>query len=78
MSSWRRIPRPGPIPPINEQIAIDRHIQTQSTKIDNAITLKQQQIEKLKEYKSTHINSAVTGKFKVPMPENLDKKIAHA
>ncbi|MFW6374548.1 MAG: restriction endonuclease subunit S, partial [Thermodesulfobacteriota bacterium] len=55
-------------PPIDEQTAIVAHIQTQSTKIDNAITLQQQQIEKLKEYKATLINSAVTGKFKVPMP----------
>jgi type I restriction enzyme, S subunit len=55
------------LPPEEEQTAIVAHIQTQSTKIDNAITLQQQQIEKLKEYKATLINSAVTGKFKVPM-----------
>lgn len=55
-------------PDREEQDRIVAHIQTQSTKIDKAITLQQQQIEKLKEYKATLINSAVTGKFKVPMP----------
>jgi len=52
-------------PPIGEQKAIVAHIATQSTKIDKAIALQQQQIEKLKEYKATLINSAVTGKIKV-------------
>ena len=36
-----------------------------NSKIKSAITLKEQEIEKLKEYKSTLINSAVTGKIKV-------------
>jgi len=54
------------LPPINEQVAIIAYIDTESTKIDKAITLQQQQIEKLKEYKATLINSAVTGKIKVP------------
>ena len=36
-----------------------------SSKIATAISLKEQEIEKLKEYKSTLINSAVTGKIKV-------------
>jgi len=53
------------VPPIDEQIAIVAHIETQSAKIDQAIALNQQQIEKLKEYKTTLINSAVTGKIKV-------------
>jgi len=53
------------VPPIEEQFAIVAHIETQSTKIDKAIALQQQQIEKLKEYKATLINSAVTGKIKV-------------
>lgn len=34
-------------------------------RIDTAIYLKQQEIEKLKEYKSSLINSVVTGKVKV-------------
>lgn len=52
-------------PPLNEQHLILNFINVQSTKIDEAITLQQTQIEKLKEYKATLIDSAVTGKIKV-------------
>lgn len=54
-----------PIPPLKEQTAIVAHIEKESAKIDQAIALNQQQIDKLKEYKATLINSAVTGKIKV-------------
>lgn len=54
-----------PVPPIAEQINIVDHIETQTTKIDQAITLQQTQIEKLREYKATLIDSAVRGKIKV-------------
>lgn len=54
------------VPPKKEQIAIVAHIKAESAKIDKAIDLQQQQIDKLKEYKATLINSAVTGKIKVP------------
>jgi type I restriction enzyme S subunit len=53
------------IPPIEEQKQIVTHIETLSSKIATAISLKEQEIEKLKEYKSVLINSAVTGKIKV-------------
>ena len=53
------------IPPPQEQQAIVYHIEAESTKIDQAINIQQQQIENLKEYRSTLINSAVTGKIKV-------------
>jgi len=53
-----------------EQDWIVKHIEEQSNKIDEALYLQQAQIEKLKEYKTTLINSAVTGKIKVPMPVN--------
>lgn len=53
------------IPPKSEQDAIDRHVDLTVQKIATAISLKQSEIEKLKEYKSTLINSAVTGKIKV-------------
>ena len=53
------------IPNTAEQKIIIRFIQKESTKIDKAISLQQTQIEKLKEYKSTLIDSAVTGKIKV-------------
>jgi len=70
------------VPPIEEQTAIVAHIETQSTKIDRAIALQQQQIDKLKEYKATLINSAVTGKIRVPelvessAPELIDSMVA--
>ena len=53
-------------PSRNEQDEIVTHIEKQSFKIDEAVELQKQQIEKLKEYKTTLINSAVTGKIKVP------------
>lgn len=53
-------------PSKNEQDEIIDCIEVESNKIDNAINLQQQQIEHLKEYKVTLINSAVTGKIKVP------------
>ena len=56
---------PIPIPPLNEQTAIVAHIETQSAKIDRAISLQEQQIGKLKELKATLIDGAVTGKIKV-------------
>lgn len=54
-----------PTPPLQEQIQIVTYIETQSAKIDKAIGVQEQQIEKLKEYKSVLIDSAVTGKIKV-------------
>ncbi|WP_051786494.1 restriction endonuclease subunit S [Endozoicomonas numazuensis] len=53
------------LPPLDEQEAIVTHIESESSKIDKAITLQQQQIDKLKEYRATLINSVVTGKIKV-------------
>jgi len=54
-----------PIPPIEEQRAIAEHVSKFNNKIETAITCKQGEIERLKEYKATLINSAVTGKIKV-------------
>lgn len=54
-----------PIPPIQEQKEILNFIENASDKITTAISLKEQEIEKLKEYKATLINSAVTGKIKI-------------
>ena len=53
------------IPTFKEQKEILIHIEKQITKTSTAISLKEQEIEKLKEYKATLINSAVTGKIKV-------------
>lgn len=54
-----------PVPNKLEQMDVVEHIKTQSAKIDQAISLQKTQIEKLKEYKSSLIDSAVTGKIKV-------------
>ncbi|MCP4117000.1 MAG: hypothetical protein GY737_16670 [Desulfobacteraceae bacterium] len=62
------------LPPTEEQTAIVTHIETESAKIDKAIDLQEQQIDKLEEYKTTLINSAVTGKIKVPMPGKTAKE----
>jgi type I restriction enzyme, S subunit len=56
---------PVPVPPADEQLRVLKHIELEATKIDKAVELQQKQIEKLKEYKATLINSAVTGKIKV-------------
>lgn len=53
-------------PAINEQQAIVNFIASQSEKLNESIDLQFQQIEKLKEYKTTLIDSAVSGKIKVP------------
>lgn len=52
-------------PPIEEQNRIVEYLKTATQKIDKAIGLKEQEIEKLKEYKASLINSMVTGKVKV-------------
>lgn len=54
-----------PVPPISEQKDIANYIETATIKIAAAISLKEQEIEKLKEYKSSLINDVVTGKVKV-------------
>lgn len=53
------------VPPLNEQIEILKFLEQGKFQIDNAISLKEKEIEKLKEYKASLINSAVTGKIKV-------------
>ncbi|MGI9281064.1 MAG: restriction endonuclease subunit S [Endozoicomonas sp.] len=52
-------------PERREQDQIIEYVESEASKIDKAITLQQQQIDKLKEYRATLINSAVTGKIKV-------------
>ncbi|MEZ5526155.1 MAG: restriction endonuclease subunit S [Gammaproteobacteria bacterium] len=53
------------VPPEPEQVEIIRYIQEVTISTDAGIDLLNSQIEKLKEYKTTLINSAVTGKIKV-------------
>lgn len=54
-----------PIAPLSEQKQISAYSESTSQKIETAINFKQQEIAKLKEYKSSLINSVVTGKVKV-------------
>lgn len=53
------------LPSIIEQQEIADFLDKKNEQIDEAISLKQSEIEKLKEYKATLIDSAVTGKIKV-------------
>lgn len=53
------------LPPLSEQSEIIDFIESASKGIDEAISIQIGQIGKLKEYKTTLINSAVTGKIKV-------------
>lgn len=53
------------LPPSDEQNRIVTFLDKQVKLIFNALELKKGEIEKLKEYKATLINSAVTGKIKV-------------
>ena len=53
------------LPLIEEQKLITEFLDKKSSEFDKIISFKKQEIEKLKEYKATLINSAVTGKIKV-------------
>ena len=53
------------LPSINEQEEIVAYCKSESERMNAAITIKQNQIIKLNEYKTTLINAAVTGKIKV-------------
>ncbi len=52
-------------PPIDDQTEILEYVNTLYTKHKRAINLQEKEIEKLKEYKETLINAAVTGNIKV-------------
>ncbi|MEN5306978.1 restriction endonuclease subunit S [Chryseobacterium cucumeris] len=54
-----------PFSPISEQKEIITYLQEIEKKIEKAILLKQQEIEKLKEYKMVLIDQVVTGKVRV-------------
>ncbi|MBC5836697.1 restriction endonuclease subunit S [Flavobacterium muglaense] len=53
------------IPSLSEQKQIVEYIETATIKIATAISLKEQEIEKLKEYKMSLIDGVVTGKVRV-------------
>lgn len=54
-----------PIPPLHEQQMIATYLDKRCSEIDELISIKQQKIEKLKEYKKSLIFECVTGKRKV-------------
>ena len=54
-----------PYPPLSEQQAIADYLDQRCSEIDKLISIKQQKIEKLKEYKKSLIFECVTGKRKV-------------
>lgn len=54
-----------PIPPLHEQQTIATYLDQRCSEIDELISIKQQKIEKLKEYKKSLIFECVTGKRKV-------------
>jgi len=49
----------------DERDKIVKHLNNETFKIDTAISLKEKEIEKLKEYKASLINSVVTGKVRI-------------
>lgn len=52
-------------PPIDEQNKIISYLDKQTKLIDDAVNVQNEQIVKLKEFKTTLINAAVTGKIKI-------------
>ena len=59
------------LPSLDEQELIFNYLENETSKIEDAIDIQIQQIEKLKEYKTTLVNSAVTGKIKVPEVDSV-------
>ena len=53
---------PIPLPPLSEQQAIASYLDEKCADIDSLIVLKQEKIEKLKDYKKSVVYEAVTGK----------------
>ncbi|MDF7808908.1 hypothetical protein P4E94_15790, partial [Pontiellaceae bacterium B12219] len=62
---------PISLPSIKEQEEIVRYLETQTIQYDKGIGHFHDQIDRLKEYKTTLINSAVTGKIRVPLAEEI-------
>lgn len=53
------------LPPLDEQLQIVEHVRSTTAQFQNAIAIKEAQITALREYKTSLINAAVTGKIKV-------------
>ena len=59
-----------PVPPLSEQSAIVSHIETESARIDKAISLVERELTLVQEYRTALIAEAVTGKIKCPAIES--------
>ncbi|HHY0621089.1 TPA: restriction endonuclease subunit S [Vibrio parahaemolyticus] len=59
------------MPDKNEQLEIVSFLECKNSEFEEAVLVQKMQIDKLKEYKSTLINSAVTGKIKIT-PEMVE------
>jgi type I restriction enzyme S subunit len=67
------------LPDIEEQNEIIRYLNDIYSKFETAISCKQKEIERLKEYKTVLINSAVTGKIRVcGNSQNAEVKSSYA
>lgn len=53
------------VPPLHEQQEVAAYCARENERFDAAIAIKEEQITTLKEYKTSLINAAVTGKIKV-------------
>jgi type I restriction enzyme S subunit len=54
-----------PLPPMEEQLLIFEKLSESNVKFESAYSIKERQISALKEYKTSLINAAVTGKIRV-------------
>ncbi len=66
------------VPPLDEQIHIASYLDGITTKLDSSITKGQEQIQLLKERKSSLISAAVTGKIDVRNWQPVSKEEAYA
>ena len=53
------------LPPLSEQAEIVDFVRSESNALDQAVEMQEKQVAQLKEYKTTLINSAVTGKIRI-------------
>ena len=60
-----------PYPPFHEQEEIVKYLDDITQDIDNLISIEQQRIETLKEYRQSLISEVITGKVRVCENNNL-------
>lgn len=67
------------LPPKTEQEEISSYLRGECSSLSEGLAIQERQISALKEYKATLVNSAVTGKIKVPgvvEPQVQDMEVA--